>query len=226
MLDRRRQHYLHAMGVSVWTPREPRPRPPGGLPEARESRPDPEEADLEELRRMAARCTRCPLHRSRTRSVFGTGPRHAPFMVVGEGPGVQEDRRGEPFVGRAGVLLEAMLFALGISREAVYITNIVKCRPPENRDPRPDEAAGCAAYLRRQIALVAPRAILAVGRVAAQHLLSSTLPLGRLRGTEQFWGDPPLPVVVTYHPAYLLRVPRDKGKAWQDLKRLRALLGA
>lgn len=226
MLDPRRQRYLHAMGVSVWTPRESRPHPPGGLPDARESRPDPEEADLDELRRMAARCTRCPLHRSRTRSVFGTGPRSAPFMVVGEGPGAQEDRQGEPFVGRAGVLLEAMLFALGISRESIYITNIVKCRPPKNRDPRPDEAAGCAAYLRRQIALVAPRAILAVGRVAAQHLLSSKLPLGRLRGTEQFWGDPPLPVVVTYHPAYLLRTPHDKGKAWQDLKRLRALLGA
>ena len=226
MLDRRRHRYLHAMGVTVWAPREPHPGPPEALPDARGSGPDPEEAELEELRRTVAQCTRCPLHRSRTRSVFGTGPRSAPFMVVGEGPGVQEDRQGEPFVGRAGVLLNAMLFALGIPREAVYITNIVKCRPPENRDPRPDEAAGCASHLRRQIALVAPRAILAVGRVAAQHLLSSTLPLGRLRGTEQSWGDPPLPVVVTYHPAYLLRAPHDKGKAWQDLKRLRALLGA
>ena len=214
------------MGITAWAYREPRPCLPGDLPEARESFPDPEEADLDDLRRMAEQCTACALHRSRTRSVFGTGPRSAPFMIVGEGPGVQEDRKGEPFVGRAGVLLNAMLFALGISREAVYITNVVKCRPPENRDPRPDEVASCAAYLRRQIALVAPRAILAVGRVAAQSLLSSKLPLGRLRGTEQFWGVPSVPVVVTYHPAYLLRAPHDKDKAWQDLKRLRALLDA
>ena len=208
--------------------------PPSGagaaVPEAMganlESEPplDPEHADHETLRRMVEACTRCPLHRGRTHAVFGVGPQPAPFMVIGEGPGAQEDERGEPFVGRAGRLLNSMLFALGAPREEVYIANIVKCRPPNNRDPLPEEVASCAAWLRRQIELVRPKAILAVGRVAAQNLLSSTLSLGRLRGGTHTYGSPPVPVVVTYHPAYLLRSPHEKGKAWQDLKRLRSLI--
>ena len=187
---------------------------------------DPERADYESLRRMVEVCVLCPLHRGRTHAVFGVGPHPAPFMVIGEGPGAQEDARGEPFVGRAGRLLDSMLFALGVPREEVYIANIVKCRPPNNRDPRPEEVASCAAWLRRQIELVRPKAILAVGRVAAQNLLSSTRPLGRLRGADHTYGSPPVPVVVTYHPAYLLRSPHEKGKAWQDLKRLRSLIEA
>ena len=145
-------------------------------------------------------------------------------MVIGEGPGAQEDARGEPFVGRAGRLLNSMLFAFGVPRDEVYIANIVKCRPPNNRDPRPEEVASCATWLRRQIELVRPRAILAVGRVAAQNLLSSTLPLSRLRGGNHTYGSRPVPVVVTYHPAYLLRSPHEKGKVWQDLKRLRSVI--
>ena len=228
MEDRRRRHYLHAMGVTLWALREA-PAPSGaGAPPPGVGGPalDPADADWDSLRRMVEVCTRCPLHQGRTHSVFGVGPRPAPFMVIGEGPGAQEDAQGEPFVGRAGRLLNAMLLALGMPREAVYIANIVKCRPPRNRDPRPEEVASCAAYLRRQIELVRPRAILAVGRVAAQNLLSSNLPLARLRGTRHTWGSPPVALVVTYHPAYLLRSPHDKDKAWQDLKRLRALVEA
>ena len=220
------------MGVTLWVPREvlPSSRAQAVAPVAMgkgldsESPPDPEHADHETLRRMVEVCTRCPLHRGRTHAVFGVGPHPAPFMVIGEGPGAQEDARGEPFVGRAGRLLDSMLFALGVPREEVYIANIVKCRPPNNRDPRPDEVASCAAWLRRQIELVRPKAILAVGRVAAQNLLSSTRSLGRLRGGNHTYGSPPVPVVATYHPAYLLRSPHEKGKAWQDLKRLRSLL--
>jgi DNA polymerase len=138
-------------------------------------------------------------------------------MVIGEAPGMDEDRQGEPFVGRAGQLLNAMLKALGLAREQVYIANILKCRPPRNRDPRPEEAAHCEPYLLRQIELVAPRVILAVGRIAAQSLLRTDAPLGRLRGRIHRFGESGLPLVVTYHPAYLLRSPDQKGKAWQDL---------
>ena len=220
------------MGVTLWIPREAAVPSRAGVavPLAMgaeldsQSPPDPECADHETLRRMVEVCTRCPLHRGRTHAVFGVGPQPAPFMVIGEGPGAQEDARGEPFVGRAGRLLDSMLFALGAPREEVYIANIVKCRPPNNRDPLPEEVASCAAWLRRQIELVRPKAILAVGRVAAQNLLSSTLSLGRLRGGSHTYGSPPVPVVVTYHPAYLLRSPHEKGKAWQDLKRLRSLI--
>ena len=213
------------MGVTRWVLKSARQALPEEAEEPAREAPDadPAHADLDTLRQMVEVCTRCPLHQGRRRAVFGTGPRTAPFMVIGEGPGAQEDARGEPFVGRAGRLLDAMFVAMGVPRDSVYIANIVKCRPPNNRDPRPDEVASCAGWLRRQIELVRPRAILAVGRVAAQNLLSSSLSLGRLRGRVHSYGSPPLPVVVTYHPAYLLRSPRDKGKAWQDLKRLREL---
>ena len=214
------------MGIPLWVPREQMPPSPTGAaaPEPGGASPEPEDADLDTLRRMVEVCTRCPLHQGRKQAVFGAGPQPAPFMVVGEGPGAQEDAQGEPFVGRAGRLLNSMFFALGVPRNEVYIANIVKCRPPNNRDPRPEEVASCSVWLRRQIDLVRPRAILAVGRVAAQNLLSSSLSLGRLRGADHVYGDPPVPVVVTYHPAYLLRSPQEKGKAWQDLKRLRSLL--
>jgi DNA polymerase len=138
-------------------------------------------------------------------------------MVIGEAPGVDEDRQGEPFVGRAGQLLNAMLSALGLARKDVYIANILKCRPPGNRDPRPEEAAACRPYLSRQIELVVPRVILAVGRISAQNLLGTDVPLGRLRGRIHYLGDGGPPLVVTYHPAYLLRSPEQKAKAWQDL---------
>ena len=172
-----------------------------------------------ELERAVESCVACALHRSRRRTVFGAGARDADWMVIGEGPGANEDRQGEPFVGRAGGLLNAMLFALGLTREEVFITNTVKCRPPGNRDPEPEETERCGPFLDRQIELLAPRVILAVGRVAAQAILDSNAPLARLRGREHAYprGARRVPVVATYHPAYLLRTPSAKRAAWEDL---------
>ncbi len=171
-----------------------------------------------ELESAVRECRACSLCESRTQTVFGVGDRTARLMVVGEAPGAEEDRQGEPFVGRAGQLLNAMLRAAGFDRSQVYIANVLKCRPPGNRDPRPEEAGRCLPYLYRQMDLVAPRLILCVGRVAAHNLLGTDAPLGRLRGRVHPLGPRAVPVVVTYHPAYLLRTPGDKRKAWEDLK--------
>ena len=158
-------------------------------------------------------------------AVFGTGVRDARVMIIGEAPGADEDRQGEPFVGRAGQLLDQMLAAIGLSRSRdVYIANICKFRPPNNRDPRADEIAEDLPYLYRQIELVGPELLIAVGRVAAQSLLGIEDPIGRMRGKAHYFGEARLPVVVTYHPAYLLRSPREKAKSWVDLKRARSLL--
>jgi uracil-DNA glycosylase len=166
-------------------------------------------------------CTRCPLHSTRTQGVFGVGDRNARWMVIGEAPGADEDRQGEPFVGRAGQLLNAMLRGIGLKREQIFIANILKSRPPSNRDPRPEEARACIPYLFRQIELINPTLILCVGRIAAQTLLQTDTPIGKLRGKlhriaaakpSQDW-----PMVVTYHPAYLLRSPAEKRRSWDDL---------
>lgn len=206
MIDRRLA-CLEAMGIEAWSLRN--------APAARLPASGPEWAALEAA---VSGCMLCPLHVSRTQTVFGVGNRDADWMIIGEAPGMEEDRRGEPFVGRAGRLLDAMLHAAGFARDDVFIANILKCRPPRNRDPRPEEAAQCAPYLARQIQLVAPRLILAVGRVAAQQLLGTDAPVGRLRGRVHRLAAPDVPVVVTYHPAYLLRSPREKRKAWDDLR--------
>jgi len=178
----------------------------------------------ESLRTEVLACTKCPLHGSRTQGVFGVGSREAQWLVVGEAPGAEEDRRGEPFVGRAGHLLDAMLKAIGLSRGSnVYIANVLKSRPPGNRDPKPEEVAACLPYLMRQIELLQPRVMLAVGRIAAQNLLATDVPLGRLRGKVHRFGELNTPLIVTYHPAYLLRTPGDKRKAWEDLKFARSV---
>jgi DNA polymerase len=182
-----------------------------------------------DLAARVAGCTRCALHRGRRQTVFGVGRRDAELMIVGEAPGAEEDRQGEPFVGRAGQLLNAMLRAIGFPREQVYIANILKCRPPNNRDPSLEEIGLCTEYLRQQIALVAPRALLGVGRIAAQWLLQTDSPIGRLRGRTHRFDAQGIPLIVTYHPAYLLRTPAAKAKAWQDLcmvRRLVAVKGA
>jgi DNA polymerase len=179
--------------------------------------------DWAALREAVANCTRCRLHETRTQTVFGAGNEAADWMIIGEAPGAEEDRRGEPFVGRAGKLLDAMLRAVGQGREQVFIANILKCRPPNNRDPKPDESAQCRGYLERQIELVQPKIILAVGRIAAQLLLDTDAPVGRLRGTTHRLGKTPL--VVTYHPAYLLRSPSQKRKSWEDLCLARRVAG-
>jgi uracil-DNA glycosylase family 4 len=162
-------------------------------------------------------CTQCVLHKTRTQTVFGAGSRTADWMIVGEAPGAEEDQRGEPFAGRAGKLLDEMLRALGLQRDSVFITNILKCRPPGSRDPAADEAESCRRYLERQIELISPKIVMAVGRIAAQSLLQTDAPLDQLRQQKHYLSDGQRPVVVTYHPAYLLRSPTQKRKAWEDL---------
>ncbi len=230
----RQYQYLHALGIEVYKLREREGQKGTGL------KPVPDRTrhlggtdlksvpgrtpdtgvipDWETLQREVAECRLCPLHEGRTQTVFGVGDVNADWMLIGEAPGAEEDRRGEPFVGRAGKLLDSMLKALGLDRQQVFIANILKCRPPNNRDPRPEEVLACGNYLNQQINTVKPRLILALGRVAAQNLLKTETPIGKMRGKRFHYGDPPIPVVVTYHPAYLLRSPREKRKSWQDLQ--------
>jgi DNA polymerase len=172
--------------------------------------------DWPALQTAVSTCTACALHETRTQTVFGVGAHDAQWMIIGEAPGADEDQQGEPFVGRAGQLLNNMLRALDLQREEVFIANILKCRPPDNRDPRPEEIAQCEPFLQRQVALVAPKVILAVGGVAAHNLLKVDTPVSKLRGRVHYYGE--TPVVVTYHPAYLLRKPSEKAKSWQDLR--------
>ncbi|MDE1981233.1 MAG: uracil-DNA glycosylase [Betaproteobacteria bacterium] len=182
-------------------------------------------AGWDELQTLVHQCTRCPLHETRQQAVFGVGDRQARWMFVGEGPGAEEDQRGEPFVGAAGRLLDQMLRAVGLNRaDNVYIANVVKCRPPQNRTPSDPECASCMPYLRRQIALIKPTLIVALGKVAAHALLDTDKTLGALRGKLHRFGD--IPVIVTWHPAYLLRNPADKAKSWEDLCRARQLLAS
>jgi DNA polymerase len=213
-----RRQYLDAMGITLW---EQRATSPEAVPPVLTARAgaSPEWAALEEA---VPACTKCALHSTRTQTVFGVGNRQAQWMFVGEAPGADEDRLGEPFVGRAGQLLNAMLAALGLRREEVYIANVLKCRPPNNRDPQADEVEQCEPYLIRQIELIQPKLIVALGRHAAHSLLKTDLALARLRGQRLSYQN--IPLVVTYHPAYLLRTPSDKRKAWEDLRRARALL--
>jgi uracil-DNA glycosylase len=172
--------------------------------------------DWEALEQRVKTCTDCALHTSRTQGVFGVGDRHAEWLFVGEAPGADEDRLGEPFVGQAGKLLDNMLAAIGLARgRNVYIANVLKSRPPGNRDPRPEEVATCLPYLERQIDLIRPKVIVALGRFAAQSLLLTETPIGRLRGKPHSYRG--IPLIVTYHPAYLLRNLPDKAKAWEDL---------
>lgn len=217
--------YLQAMGIDCWVRRAAEHAPRG--PDVAAVRIEHEDSgrpgdsigtlDWETLRERVERCTSCDLHRTRSQAVFGVGNRQAQWMIVGEAPGADEDRQGEPFVGRAGQLLNRMLLALGLARSEVFIANVLKCRPPNNRNPHLDEVAHCQPYLQRQIELVQPGVLLAVGRVAAQHLLGTQLSLSRLRGTVHQLPGGATPLIVTYHPAYLLRSPADKPKAWADL---------
>lgn len=217
-----RRRYLEALGVPVW---ERRPAAAANDAAAAESAPVAEgQPDLAALARQVSGCTRCALHATRTQTVFGVGNPQAQWMFIGEAPGADEDAQGEPFVGRAGQLLNAMLFAVGLKREEVYIANVLKCRPPGNRDPQPQEVEQCEPFLIRQIELIRPRLIVALGRHAAHSLLKSELPLARLRGQRLSYHDTPL--IVTYHPAYLLRTPSDKRKAWEDLCLARSVVAS
>ena len=234
---------LEAMGVRLWHPQtDPVPGSAGSPPPpaerrvgeavalhnegAREALTTPPASptatlDWPALRDTVAACTACKLCEGRRQTVFGVGNPHAHWMIVGEAPGEQEDRQGEPFVGKSGQLLDNMLRAVHLTRldaepaRQVYIANTIKCRPPGNRNPEPEELAKCEPFLVRQVQLVQPKIILAMGRFAVHGLLRSTEPIGRLRGRVHAYQG--VPLIVTYHPAYLLRNPEDKAKAWDDL---------
>lgn len=219
----RRELILQELGLwPAWVPRERAGAPAGAAPEAV---PDDAPASRAErvarmdwpaLKEAVRTCAICPLHAARKQAVFGVGDEQADWLFVGEGPGAEEDARGEPFVGQAGRLLDAMLAAIGLQRgRDVYIANIVKCRPPGNRVPAPPEAAACEPFLLRQIALIRPRLVVALGKTAANNLLRNDASIASVRGRLHDLGGTPL--LVTYHPAYLLRTLADKSKAWEDL---------
>jgi uracil-DNA glycosylase len=233
-MDSRRLAYLKALEIDVWERRDAVARAPVAQPTIPQIDTPPAavapvaapiEADSDaavgkmgwdELATAVRSCTKCPLHATRTNGVFGVGDRGARWLIIGEAPGADEDKQGEPFVGRAGQLLNSMLKAIGLAREQVFIANILKSRPPNNRDPKPEEVRACIPYLYRQIELIDPTLILCVGRIAAQTLLAVETPIGKLRGTvHRIVGNRPM--VVTYHPAYLLRSPVEKRKSWADL---------
>jgi uracil-DNA glycosylase family 4 len=224
-----RLQYLEAMGIEVWQMRFSDQMPPtidkpssyhiddeSSLNHSNTSSQVGKENEWEQLQAQVSQCQKCNLCQTRTQTVFGTGNKQAEWMLIGEAPGQQEDLQGLPFVGNAGLLLTEMLRAIGLNRDEVYIANILKCRPPGNRDPKPDEVNHCREYLDRQVRLVQPKIIIAVGRISAQTLLSTDEPLARLRGKIHVFNNTPL--VVIYHPAYLLRNMADKRKAWQDLQ--------
>ncbi len=234
----RQRAMLEEMGIRLWLPPEsdisppsvaPAPPPAERKPVAPAVRSQPngerptgvEVMDWPALREAVVNCRACKLCQGRRQTVFGVGNLRAHWMVVGEAPGEQEDRQGEPFVGKSGQLLDNMLRAIGLTRaeaepaRQVYIANTIKCRPPGNRNPEPEELAQCEPFLIRQVELVQPKIIIAMGRFAVQSLLRSTEPIGRLRGrVHRYQG---VPLIVTYHPAYLLRNLEDKARAWDDL---------
>lgn len=227
-MNSRRLTYLKAMDIDVWVRKEQPVKqhqpdiktttevvPVSGFADQADSL---KALSWDQLAHVVSRCIRCELHDARKQAVFGVGNLRAEWMIIGEAPGADEDLQGEPFVGRAGQLLNSMLQAIGFPREQVYIANILKCRPPANRDPKPEEVAACSDYLSRQIEMVNPRIILCVGRIAAQALLHTESSLKEMRGRVHALGEKKRPVVVTYHPAYLLRSPSEKRNAWQDLK--------
>ncbi len=252
--EARRRQYLAAMDIPLWERRPPRAvgavvpatapgvalggcsgrRSTSFVPEvvppasmqspATAAAPVASSPDWEALQEAVRTCTKCALHKTRTQTVFGVGNPSAAWMFIGEAPGADEDRQGEPFVGRAGQLLNAMLFAMGLKREAVYIANVLKCRPPGNRDPQPEEVAQCEPYLLRQIEHIRPKLIVALGRHAAHSLLKTETPLARLRGQRLSYHG--IPLIVTYHPAYLLRSPGEKRKAWEDLVLAKSVMGS
>lgn len=232
-MDEKRQSRLQDLGITAWVPRQsvkpaPARRPTVSAPATASpivvhtrdqlvARGAAVAAmDWAALKSTVVACTACGLRQGCTQTVFGVGDEQARWLFVGEAPGADEDKQGEPFVGRAGQLLNSMIGAMGMKREQVYIANILKCRPPNNRDPKPEEAELCRPFLERQIELIQPKLIVALGRIAAQNLLNTETPIGKLRGTVHRLGG--RPVVVTYHPAYLLRSPGEKRKAWVDLK--------
>ena len=207
------------MGIQVWERRQAPElidEPTVNTSVPAKTLPENPPLNWELLQKQVAECTSCDLHKTRTKTVFGIGNRNADLMLIGEAPGADEDMQGEPFVGRAGQLLNAMLYAIKLTREEIFIANVIKCRPPSNRNPNKDEMTCCNHFLQQQISLIKPKLIVAAGRVAAQHLLDTTTPIGKLRSQQFKYNNTPL--IATYHPAYLLRRPSEKRKSWQDLQ--------
>ncbi|MEY3289081.1 MAG: hypothetical protein RLZZ419_1323 [Pseudomonadota bacterium] len=215
-----RLQYLEAMGIDVWIPRASMPDEQALKTEVVVDNLEPETTasstdNWDDLEAEVAGCTKCALCTTRSQTVFGSGNKQADWMLVGEAPGENEDEQGLPFIGNAGLLLTEMLRAIGLTREEVFITNVIKCSPPNNRDPHVNEIESCNNYLYRQQQLIKPKIIVALGRVAAQTLLKTNTPLARLRGKVHSFNN--TPVVVVYHPAYLLRFLPKKRQAWLDL---------
>lgn len=221
MQPQRYAQYLEALGIELFVPRAGSAR---AATQAATATADSDEAAWTLLENEVRGCTLCALSQSRTQTVFGVGNRRTELLLVGEAPGADEDAQGEPFVGRAGQLLNAILRGMRWPRPTVYIANILKCRPPGNRDPSPEESACCTPYLHRQIDLIKPLMILAVGRVAAQNLLATETPISKLRGVVHRYGTRETPLIATYHPSYLLRSPGEKRRVWEDMKFLKAEL--
>ncbi len=250
MLTARQQHCLNGIGIRRWVVRTSAPTGAEDIPVSviQDSPPPvvspttaPKEASIstapvvtraeicldswEDITRSIHQCESCALAKNCTQKVPGVGNQQADLMIIGEGPGHDEDIKGEPFVGRSGQLLDKMLQAIGISRSQVFITNIVKCRPPNNRDPHRDEVQACSIFLRAQIKQIDPKVILSVGRISAHSLLQSTSPVGKLIQDIHQLPESNIPIKVTYHPAYLLRNPSAKSITWQDMKTLHRILG-
>lgn len=209
-------NYLSTLGIQSWQLRQT--PAPSACAAPTIGKNSAESSEWELLRQKVAQCTACALHQTRTQTVFGVGNENAKLMIIGEAPGFNEDKQGEPFVGRAGQLLTAMIKTMGFERSDVYIANILKCRPPENRDPSVSEVQTCTPFLNQQIALVQPKLLLAVGRIAAHYLLNTKASLESLRNKVHQYGEQSIPLIITYHPAYLLRNPIDKKKAFVDLQ--------
>jgi len=250
MLNQLQQDYLRTMDIDIWVRQEliVETQPPQPISIAKPIKPtrrpipttspfpsispsntsQVDQVGWEQLHAQVAQCTNCALHQSRTQAVFGVGNPNADILFIGEAPGADEDRQGEPFVGRAGQLLNKMLYAIQLQRDDIYIANILKCRPPDNRNPTADEKLCCTPYLKRQIALIQPKVIIALGRVAATFLLESDKAMGALRNTSRkqsvSYADTGVRVLATYHPAYLLRSNLQKRKAWEDLQLIKQII--
>jgi uracil-DNA glycosylase len=205
------QEYLRHMGITTWQERKKN---------TSTNNHDSWSRLFEEI----SQCHLCPLHQSRTHTVFGEGSSSADLLLIGEAPGAQEDLEGKPFVGRAGKLLASIRQALGLNEFSIFITNILKCRPPQNREPSPSEVTCCTPYLKQQIFCLKPKLIVALGRISAHFLLNTSVPLHRLRMQKHRYEDQNIPLVVTYHPAYLLRSPQDKSKSYEDWLWIKQLL--
>ena len=200
-----KKKYLKEMGIDIWQDKN------------KKEGAEPVEKNLGEIKKRALACKLCALHKTRNNVVFGVGDEKAQIMFIGEAPGANEDLQGEPFVGRAGMLLNSIIKSIGLERSDIYIANILKCRPPDNRDPNAEEIKLCTPYLKEQISAIKPKILIAVGRVAAQHLLNTKESMANLRGKTYQYGEENTPLMVTYHPAYLLRSPGEKKKVYGDL---------